>query len=447
MPDLPPPDDGGPAQHVLRDNISIDLRTVVSLAVVAGTGSKTVGDPGLYALTESGEIVPVSFVTESDGSVTSYPEPPIQRIYPTPAWILFATWGWNAPVADGDGGTTSVPCSTLATHRDTGALFCSALGIRDAGPWTDSSPQAATVVANLAGDVVYVTSADSLDRNVLYRLDLDPDAGPTATLVPDVVGLQWSVVNASGDLFVAYKPSTYDPASTFAIHPVDGSTPSIMEGLGAFSDLGYGTAAAAGEPRSAHQDTFYVLDAAREDTLPPYRVLHIVTRDGDTFTAVPHTLTLEDPDLMHVGHCGSPHRLADGIHLLCGGFGLALVVQDGAVIESPTIVHFTDLERTLDVGGLPFRFAPQIIALFGTDGTNLKFIRHDGLAQQDIPIDAAYELHGFGLSPGGAIDFLALDTTSGSLLRGTVPADSTEVTLLSAEEIDLAETVSFTRIN
>ncbi|MBN1773232.1 MAG: hypothetical protein JXB32_18365, partial [Deltaproteobacteria bacterium] len=265
-------------------------------------------------------------------------------------------------------------------------------------------------------------------------------------LVPDAVGVQWNVVNASGDLFVAYKASTYDPAPTFAIYPVDRSSPWIMEGLAAFSDIGFGTFAAAGEPGSPNQDTFYVLDAQETADLPA-RALHVVTRDGDTFVPESHLLTLEGPTLIHPGHCGFPHRLTGGIHLLCGG-GLALVVEDtGTVIETPTIVPFSDVERTLDVDGLPMRFAPGRLALFASDGTNRKFVRHDGVTQQDILVGAAYEPQGFGLSPGGNIDFLAFDATSGSLVRGTIPPDSTEVTILSAEEIDLAETITFTRIN
>jgi hypothetical protein len=427
-----PPDDGGPTPALLRERISIDLSTVVSLAVSAGSGAKAAGDPGLYALTESGEIVPVSFVEGSDGSLSSYPEPPIQRIYPTPEWILFATWDWHATMLDGDGGITSVPCATLAAHRDTGRLFCSALGIGDiTAGWGNTDPRSTSVHPNAAGDVVYVSSANGLGQNVIYRLDLDPELGPTGTLVPDVVGVNWVVVNATGDLLVNFKPSAYDPAVLTRIIPLDGSAPFNLEGTGLLP--GSWTFAIAGEPGTVDEDVFYFLDSADVGGTNR-RVLHAVARGGTGFADTTHVLTLLDPILLTPIDCGFPHRLA-------------LVVQDGSVIETPTQVPLENIERPLDVGGLPWRFAPGRVALFATDGTNRKFIRYDGVTQDDILVPSAYELQGFGISLGGDIDFLANDTSTGTRVRGTVPVGTTEITILSAVEIDLAETVTFTRIN
>ena len=447
MPDTPPPDDAGPTPHVLRETISIDLRTVASLAVISETGTKDLGDPGLYALTESGEIVPVSFIEGSDGSTSSYPEPPIHRVYPTPEWILFSTWDWHAPMLDGDGGSTSVPCATLAAHRDTGALFCADLGIPDCtAGWSNSDPRSTCVHPNAAGDVVYLNSTDGLGRNVVFRLDLDPDTGPTGSLVPDVVGLNWAVVNAAGDLLVNFKPSAYDPDVLTRILPVDGAPPFDVESTGLLAGVGFWSFAVAGTPATPDENTFYVLDGAHIEGTDQ-RVLHVVARGDTGFTATVHPLTLEGPTLIHPGHCGFPHHLTGGIHLLCG-FTLALVVDDtGAVIDTPTLVPLADVESTVDVGGLPMRFAPGRLALFASDGTNRKFVRHDGVTQQDILVAPAYELLGFGISLAGDIDFLANDTAAAARVRGTIPPDSTEVTILSAEEIDLAETVTFTRIN
>jgi hypothetical protein len=93
------------------------------------------------------------------------------------------------------------------------------------------------------------------------------------------------------------------------------------------------------------------------------------------------------------------------------------------------------------------RFAPGRLAVFAANATGRLFVRYDGVIEEDIPVPSEYELQGFGISLGGDIDFLAGDTTTGTRVRGTVPVGTTEITILSAEEIDLAETVTFTRIN
>jgi hypothetical protein len=438
------PDDGGLVPNVLRETISIDLSTVVSLAVVAGPGAKTPGDPGLYALTETGEVVPVSFVEGSDGSLFMYHEPAIQRVYPTPQWIIFATWDWHAVVLDADGGPTDVPCATLAAHRDTGRLFCAPLAIQDiTAGWGTTDPASNSVHPNAAGDVVYINSGNGLGQNVAYRLDLDPDSGPVGTLVPDVVGLNWVVVNATGDLLVNFKPSAYDPAVFTRVIPLDGSEPFDLGQTGLVHNQG--TFAIAGEPGTADADTFYVLDGANVDGTDR-RVLHVLARGEAGYTDTTHVLTLLDPTLGTEARCDFPHRLLDGVHLMCGPY-TALVIRDGEVIEAPTLVLLPSLAGFLDGSGIPMRFAPGRVALFASNATERLFVRYDGITQDDIPLAPEYELQGFGISIGGDIDFLAADTVVGALVRGTIPVGSTEITILSADVIDLAATVTFTRIN
>jgi hypothetical protein len=205
------------------------------------------------------------------------------------------------------------------------------------------------------------------------------------------------------------------------------------------------TFAIAGEPGTVDEDVFYFLDSADVGGTNR-RVLHVVARGDTGFADTTHVLTLLDPTLGTPIDCGFPHRLTGGIYLLCG-LGVALVVQDGTVIETPTAVPFAGLDRFLDVGGLPNRFAPGRVAVFGSNATGRLFVRYDGVTEDDILVPAAYELQGFGISLGGDIDFLANDTTTGTRVRGTVPVGSRDITILSAEEIDLAATVTFTRIN
>jgi len=53
----------------------------------------------------------------------------------------------------------------------------------------------------------------------------------------------------------------------------------------------------------------------------------------------------------------------------------------------------------------------------------------------------------YALSEAGDIDFMGVYTDTNEKVRGTVPDGATEVTILSVEGLDLAQVVTFTRIN
>ena len=443
---------------VLRQNIGIDLTQVASLAVVAQTGTRNLpvpdgvspfgtwtaalGGEGLYALTLSGEVLELSLVESSDGSGATH-RPTINAIYTPPGWIFFSTMSFRVRVARADGSVEEVDCSTIAANRLTGDLFCADLGISSCGgDYGNIEPGSGTVHGNAAGDLLYVLSKNELNQDLVYKITMDADGGPVGTLVPSVLNPVLLVINATGDLFVRYRPSSIDPVLETRILPVDGGPAYTVEGLGTLSDLGYGTSVNAGTVGTAAEDTFYILDGENVAGTPTL-VIHAVTRSGGSFADTRHPLTVPD-----IGcSSGVLHRLTGGIFMLCR-FNLARVVDEaGTVLTSPSSIPLTGFDRFLLVGGRAERFTPGHVVLLVAAGSTHKFVRHDGVRQEEILLDESIDLLGFGVSPGGTIDFLGTYLDSGDKVRGTVAADSTEVTILSVEGVDLTESIAFTRIN
>ena len=149
-------------------------------------------------------------------------------------------------------------------------------------------------------------------------------------------------------------------------------------------------------------------------------------------------------------NCSGLFRLANGDYMFCGGqtgVSLARVLLDGAVQVAPVVVKFTGISVMAAVGGLPFRSGGGAFYLLSKDASGQHFARHNGISQQDIPLSTSIELLTMNASAAGELDFVGVDNSTNSKVRGTIQPGATEVTILSAEGVSLADMVVFTRIN
>jgi hypothetical protein len=96
---------------------------------------------------------------------------------------------------------------------------------------------------------------------------------------------------------------------------------------------------------------------------------------------------------------------------------------------------------------LPFRSGGGAFYVFSKDNNGQHFARHNGLTQQVIPLSSSIELLMMNATSAGGLDFVGVDNSSNSKVRGTILPGATEVTILSAEGVSLADVVVFTRIN
>jgi hypothetical protein len=87
------------------------------------------------------------------------------------------------------------------------------------------------------------------------------------------------------------------------------------------------------------------------------------------------------------------------------------------------------------------------VVLLANTGTGYKFVRHDGAAQVDIPIDPNINLLRYSVAMSGAIQILATLNDTGEKVRGEVAAGSIDVTTTPAGAVDPAQVVAFTPIN
>lgn len=91
-------------------------------------------------------------------------------------------------------------------------------------------------------------------------------------------------------------------------------------------------------------------------------------------------------------------RLSDGIYMFSSASkALARVIADGAVIADPTPIVLSGVDRI--VGGGINHVASQTgqWVFIAASGTGYKFVRHDGVSQQDIPFDVNLDI---STSPG-----------------------------------------------
>lgn len=447
--DQPPGGDPTQKYQVLRKNIGVDLAQVASFAVVGqGQGGQPFwngGDfgslfaalegQGLVAILLSGEISPLALVEMSDGSTNTGSQPQIAAIYATPRWILMNTGGWQLTQPQPGGQPKVTMCPTIAVHRPEGAMYCANIGIRHYG--TNGEDLEYPVHANASGTVVFLMSGDSLNRNILYKLVEGPGGEPSATLVSPALHPNWFVVNGSGDLLVQSKsPTGAQGANLTEILPVDGSSAVTVTGE-------HNAFAIAGAPTSSQADTFYVVNGGGGGW-PFDGTLRLLQKSAGKFTETDVKVS------MTYMNCSGLFRLANGHYMFCGsqtGVSLARVLVDGEVQTSPAIVQFTGLSAMSFVGGAPFRSGGGVFYVLSKDASGQHFARHNGLTQQDIPMSASIELLRMEATSAGGLDFVGVDNSTNSKVRGTILPGTTEVKILAAEGISLADVVVFTRIN
>ena len=434
---------------VLRKNIGLDLAQVASFAVVGGgqgaqpfwsgggygTILAALEGPGLVALMLSGDISPVALVEMSDGSANTGNQPSINAIYSTPQWVLMSTGGWQLTQPQADGQPKSVQCPTIAVHRPDGAMYCASIAIHSTGG--NGEDLEYPVHANSSGSVVFLMSSDSLNRNIVYKLVAGPDGEPTANVVDPKLHPNWFVVNASGDMLVQSNSSsgTQDGA-VMEIRPVDGSEPVTVTGA-------HNAYAIAGTPTGTEADTFYAVSGGGGGW-PFDGTIRVLKKTGGVFQETDVKISM--PDM----NCSGLFQLADGHYMFCGGqngLTLARALVDGQVQTSPSVVAFTGISSPDVVGGLPFRAGGGVFYLFAKGTASPFFARHNGLIQQDIALDPAIDLLSMTATKAGGLDMVGVDNTTNTKVRATIPPGATEVTILSAEGVSLAEAVVFTRIN
>lgn len=430
---------------VLRKNLGLDLAQVTAfvalaaprpgqpLSGVATRRSALEGGPRLLALTLSGETLAVSLAEQGTPDAGDVEQPRIIAVFPTASWVLFSTPNFSVE-RNGE----EVACSIIAARRSDGALFCAPLFANSPNGWSGNNVES-SIVANAAGDVVAflaiaVGPMRAIDPNGqrLYRLTLGET--PTATVALNTQGLpilQFRM-NAAGDLFVIRPVSMLGQMMQSDIVPVDGGS--------AFTLQGQHGGAVSGEAGQADENTFYVMSGGNGG-VDFDGTIKVVTRSGASFVETPHTVTLP----LANGYRGL-FRLSDGIYSYhFNDKRLARVVADGGVVSNPTTMALTEVTSVV-VGAEPRPVSGRWVFI-ANSGTGFKFVRHDGLSQQDIPLEANLDVRSFTVSSTGAIDFLGVRTATSEKVRGSVAAGSSVVTVVSAGVLDPDQTVVFTRIN
>lgn len=440
--------DGGTgpgSSTVLRKNLGIDLAQVTAFAALSapGTGqplsgvatrrSALEGGPRLLALTLSGETLEVSLAEQGTPDAGDVAQPRVLSVFPTASWVLFSTPNFKV---SGNGGE-QVACSIIAARRADGALFCAPLFANNG--WSGNDAES-SIVANAAGDAVAfqaiaVGPTGTIDPNGLrlYRLTLGETPTATVALNPQGLPVFQFRMNAAGDLFVNRPLSMLAQTMQSDILPVDGGPAFTLQGQ-------HNGAAVSGEVGRADENTFYVMSGGTGG-VDFDGTIKVVTPSGATFVETPYVITLP----VAQGYRGL-FRLSDGIYSYSfNDKSLARVVADGGLISNPTPIALTGV--TSLAGGTELQPVAGRWVFIANTGTGFKFVRHDGVSQQDIPLEANLDVRNFTVSPTGAIDFLGVRTATAEKVRGTIAAGSTVITLVSAGVLDPDQTVAFTRIN
>lgn len=437
------PGPGPGSSTVLRKNLGLDLAQVTAfvalatpspgqpLSGVATRRSALEGGPRLLALTLSGETLAVTLVEQGTPDAGEVEQPRIRSVFPTASWVLFSTPNFNVS-REGE----EVACSIIAARRADGALFCAPLFANNG--WSGNDTET-TIVANAAGDVVAflaaaVTPSHTVDPDGvrLYRLMLGETPTATVALNPQGLGLFQFRMNAAGDLFVTRPLSMLSQTMRSEILPVDGGP--------AFTLQGTHGGAVSGEAGRPDENAFYVMSGGTGG-VDFDGTLEVVTSSGVTFVETPHPVTLPFAN----GYRGL-FRLSDGIYSYSfNDKRLARLVADGGVIANPTTIALTGVTNVV-AGAEPQPVAGRWVFI-ANSGAGFKFVRHDGVSQQDIPLEANLDVRSFTVSSTGAIDFLGVRLATGEKLHGTIAAGSTVVGLVSAGVLDPDQTVAFTRID
>jgi hypothetical protein len=330
-----------------------------------------------------------------------------------------------------------VQCPTLAARRVDGALFCAPLATNVEGDGAGDPLGQKVASSNAAGDVVYTTGwVPPSNTRLVYRLVLGQAGGPTAELAADpFLQPNRMLSNAAGDLYVNYTPSALRPEVTQSrIVPLNGSSPFVLQSpINVF--------VATGKRGDPDENTFYVTHGG-SGGISFDGSWSLVSKTGDTYTESTFT-----PNLANAQSYWFPFTLRDGLYAWSmAEKAIARLTTNGAVVQTPTPIALTGVDSFPNLGGGPMRLAPGMLVLFAGTGSGYKFLRHDGLTQQDIPLEANVEPSSFIVGGDGAIEFFGVRTTTNERLRGTVAVGSTQVVLTTAT-VDPAQVVAFTRIN
>ncbi len=434
---------------VLRKNIGVNLAQVGSLAVVnggsgmqpawSGGGTGTIfgalEGQGLVALMLNGDVTPITLVEMSDGTTATNNQVGINAIYATPQWVLLSAGGWNIQKPGPDGKPVQVMCMTVAVHRPDGAMYCAPIGIRSFGG--NSADQQYPVRANKSGSVVYLMSADSLNRNIVYKLVASPTGEPVATVVDAKLHPNWFVTNASGDLLVqsALAESTMS-ASLTQIRPVDGAEPVTV--TGAHNEFAIPSPAT-----GTDADTFFVVSGGGGG-YPFDGTIRVLEKTGGKFQETDVKISM--PDM----NCSGLFALTDGEYMLCGamnGPSLARALVNGQVQTSPVVRPFVGVTSPIAVSGGAFRAGGSVFYLYAQGANGKFFARHNGLMQEDIPVDASLELLSMVTTNAGGMDVVGVDNKTNSKVRATIKPGEKVLTVMSAEGLSLAEVVVFVRMD
>jgi hypothetical protein len=252
-------------------------------------------------------------------------------------------------------------------------------------------------------------------------------------LPSSIFGVYDFQLNATGDLFVEYMESALGAQMRSQVLPLGGGSPFEVGGTP-------NAWISAGEPGHADQERFYA-SSGGTGGVAFEGAFRIVSRTGPTFSEAQQTIALPG-----VEGYGGLHRLSDGIYMINGTTrSLLKVIADGALVASPAPVALTAVDAipsTVAVAPVGGRWV-----FVARDGATFKFVRHDGVTQQDIPLEAGLDVRSYTVSAAGAIEFLAIRTATAEKLRGTVAAGATAVITSAAGLLDPARVVAFTRIN
>jgi len=223
-------------------------------------------------------------------------------------------------------------------------------------------------------------------------------------------------MNAAGDLFVTRPISMLSQTMRSEIVPVDGGP--------AFALQGPHGGAVSGETGRADEDAFYVMSGGTGG-VDFDGTIKVVTPNGASFVETPHTVTLP-----FANEYRGLFRLSDGVYTWSfNSKRLARVVADGGVLATPTTIALTGVVRVA-AGAEPQPIAGRWVFI-ADSGAGFKFVRHDGVSQEDIPLEANLDVRSFTVSSTGAIDFLGVRTATRDKVRGSLAAGSSVTVLLS----------------
>lgn len=410
-------DGGGDGGSEPALKASLDLTGVIGFAI-SGGGSQRGARPDdpttstLYAITEDGELVITTVMTDGSGDAgtSTTTEEPL-GIYDTPKYVVFAYRGVQAPPPDGQGPPET--CSGVILRKSDGALYCY------------SASSVTEVHADGSGDALFVKPATS--GLTLVDLTTEP---PQATSVIDFESMLNAAVldvNTSGDALVAFDTMSQDPMGLRV----------YKSGGGLQNVLARRPACQWRDPTGTADDFGYV-DFGDAQMAAPFQVIKLQRQADGSFVpsepttgptaAGPCAIAYASGDLVlgwwTVGLSGPTNELVE----LVGEIGTAHAVP---AMERIDQALSTDSE----------------IFVRGTNGNgDSAIVRVDvaDFAATTLLSAGDFSLTAISLSRTGDLTFAGLRNADGARIIGNVPAGSDTYTILSA---DAPQVTTLQRIN